>query len=379
MKIIRIVTFIFTALLLSACQSDDEGKTVGFVFPEECAACHGDDAEYQLKGAQMGYEHSGHALGFERHDVPHAYYANAGDCQKCHTHEGFLEFVETGTVDEDNFVKWPSQPGCFTCHNSHASGDFELRISSAVTMANGATFDNGKGNLCVNCHQSRRDVTKLVVELTADKVSPYFGPHHGPQGDIYNGSNGYEYAGKSYSNSAHKLEIEDSCVSCHMALPEGRYSSTPDIGGHSFGMSGAVHGQTKVNVAACTSCHEAVKQDKSGPYFDYMASADFDQDGSVEVVQLEVIGLLARLVNEEGTGALQTMANPFYGAEGGFIRSNDENLIRTVEEVAAIYNFKLFGEEDRSNGMHNSIYTVQILTDTIASMDSSFNTSNRPE
>jgi len=378
-KYISLATMLFSAFLLTACQDEPVSESVNFSFPEGCADCHGDDPEYQLKGARMGYDNSGHALGFERHDEQHAYYSNGDDCQKCHTHEGFLEFAKTGAVDTDNYVKWPSQPGCFTCHKPHDTGDFELRKSDAVALANGDSFDNGKGNLCANCHQSRRDASDSVKALPANKVSPYFGPHHGPQSDIFNGSNAYEYEGKSYSSSAHKLEIEDSCISCHMALPEGRYSSTPEIGGHSFGMNGTVHGQEKINIAACASCHEDVKQDKSGSYYDYMASADYDQDGTVEIAQLEVKGLLELIVHPEGSGLLQTLETPLYDVEGNFIRSRDESLIRTEHEVAAVYNFKMFGLEDRSLGLHNYTYTVQVLTDTIASLDASFDTSNRPE
>lgn len=379
-KIIGIASMLFSAFLLTACQSETKTETAGFSFPEECATCHGDDPEYQLKGARMGYDNSGHALGFERHEETHAYYSNGGGCQKCHTHEGFLEYVKTGTVDNDAYIEWPSQPGCFTCHKPHDTGDFELRKTDPVKLATGDTFDYGKGNLCANCHQSRRDPGAVVLDTPANKVSGHFGPHHGPQGDIFNGTGGAEYDGKSYSSSAHKLEIEDSCVSCHMALPEGRYSASAQIGGHSFGMHGEVHGAKKINVASCAGCHEDIKQDKSGAYYDYMAGADYDQDGTVEIAQMEVIGLLELLSNDMGTGLLQTMENPYYKADGSYINmAKDSGVTRTKNEVAALYNYKLFGEEDRSKGMHNYTYTVQVLTDTVASMDASFDTSNRPE
>lgn len=369
-----------SAFILAACQSESS-DSAGFSFPENCATCHGDSPEYPLLGAKAGYEESGHNLGYKR-EAPHAYYSNGGGCQKCHTHEGFVDFVKNGEPDREAYIEYPSQPGCFTCHNPHETGDFELRKSDPVTLANGVTFDKGKANLCANCHQSRKDVSDVVKASAADEINSRFGPHHGPQSDIFWGTNAYEYEGKSYSSSEHKFEVEDGCVSCHMYLPEGRFSSNVDIGGHSFAMQGTVHGADHLNIKACLSCHEDLKEVKTefGPMFDYKASADYDQDGEVEIAQMEVVGLLELLVNTDGSGLLQQGENPVYLADGSYNTIREEGVAeRTIEEVAALYNYKMFGEEDRSFGMHNYTYAVQVLMDTVSGLDPSFDTSNRPE
>jgi hypothetical protein len=50
--------------------------------------------------------------------------------------------------------------------------------------------------------------------------------------------------------------------------------------------------------------------------------------------------------------------------------------MRTVKETAAVYNYK-YVAEDRSRGIHNAPYTIQILYDTIQSLDPSFDVSKR--
>ena len=383
MRMAALLAVATSALLLTACKDEAPAAAsaavdAAFVYPAECATCHGDDPEFAVKGAQAAYAKSGHALGFESEEA-NASYSNGGGCQKCHTHEGFVNFVKTGDDGSESFIEWPSQPGCFTCHKPHETGDFELRVTAAVTLANGAVFDKGPANLCVTCHQSRRDVTTTAVETKAGDVSGHFGPHHGPQGDIFTGTGAYEFAGKTYSSSAHKLEIENACIDCHMALPDGRYGQNASIGGHSFGMGADVHGREKINLAACSSCHEDIKMSKDG-YYDYMAGGDYDGDGTVEYAQVEVLGLLDRLNNDKGTGLLQKLSTPFYKADGSWNGvAKDSPVVRSAAEVGALYNYKLFGEEDRSMGMHNPTYVVQALMDTIASLDPTFSTANRPK
>jgi len=118
--------------------------------------------------------------------------------------------------------------------------------------------------------------------MEAKSVSSHWGAHHGPQSDIVNGTNAYEYPGKRYSSSPHKDVLPDGCVTCHMSLPEGRYSFSPEVGGHSFNIVGEVHESEKVNVSGCIGCHEGIKQLPGTDMFDIKAKADYDRDGTVE-------------------------------------------------------------------------------------------------
>ena len=336
------------------------------VLGETCGACHGGETEYPMAGAQLSFEHSGHTLGYLKH-AQNSWYANGNGCQQCHTSEGFIEYVNTGAVE--GYVDYPSQPGCFTCHAPHATGDFSLRTTEKVTLTTGDVFDEGDGNLCANCHMSRRDV---AGQVKAGTLSSHFGAHHGPEADMYLGVNGFEIPGKSYTSSAHKYAVNDSCVSCHLARPEGRYSLSPEVGGHSFYVKGEVHGAEKLNLAACNSCHEDIAQ--VGEYFN-IVRGDYDNDGTAEPVQAEVEGLMHLIVNSEGTGVLQKSNPPAYRADGSW--NSTRGLEFPTEVVAGVWNYK-FVEEDRSLGIHNTKYAVQLLMDTIEFFDPSFDTSNRP-
>lgn len=346
---------------------------LGEVFPPACADCHGPDPEYPLLGVREGYNHSGHKNGYEN-ELPNAYYANGVGCQRCHTNEGFIEYVKTGTVDPKTYVSYPSQPGCFTCHDAHTTGDFSLRTTEKVTLINGEVFNGGDGNLCASCHQARSIASDMIKATEAKNIAPYWGAHHGPQADMVKGTNAFEFPGKKYSSSMHVDVIGDTCVQCHMSLPEGRYSMSSEVGGHSFNIGGEVHHAEKLNTAGCIMCHDDIKQVKGKDIFDKKAADDYDNDGTVEPLQAEVEGIMEHFVNGGGTGYLQRTNPPMYKADGswGFSRSGQWS----ADEIAALYNYK-FVLEDRSHGIHNATYTIQILYDSIEALDRSVDTSSK--
>jgi len=364
---------IFTSLIFSCTKKVTQVTELDF--ESACGKCHSSsNPEYPVFGAREGYNNSGHYLGFELH-TKNAYYANGNGCQLCHTNEGFIEYVTTGTVDSESFVAYPSQPGCFTCHDSHTTGDFSIRATPAVILANGVEVDLGEGNLCATCHMARRGADAVAV-MAADSVRSYWGPHHGPEADLFTGNSAYEYPSKNYSNSAHTTVIKDSCVTCHMALPEGRYSASSELGGHSFSIVGEVHEAEKANLSACIGCHSGLKQASGSDYYDYKVK-DYDTDGVLEPVQEEVEGLLELLVSSDNSGILQNLALPLFKADGSFNTIRENSTERPIEEIAALFNYKLI-LEDRSHGIHNVNYTVQVLYDTIEALDPDFDTSLRP-
>jgi len=347
-------------------------------FGAACAECHGAAPKYPLLGARLGYETSGHK------NNDNSFYANGGGCQQCHTNEGFIDYVKTGKVDDKAFVRYPSQPNCVTCHTQHESWDFTLRTVKPVKLADGSLFDLGKGNLCASCHQARGDVKANVKAMAAKDLRATWGSHHGPQSDVVNGTNAWEFSGRTYSSSAHKAILTDGCVQCHMALPTGRYSLNPAIGGHSFNIAGEVHEAPKVNTAGCLACHKDIKQLGNTEFFDIKAKADFDQDGKVEVVQQEVQGLLDAFVNEKGTGVLQTMSPPMFkkDAKAAFLElsagwAGTQAGQWNEAQVAALWNYKYL-LEDRSRGVHNATYTIQVLYDTLKALDPKYDDSLRP-
>ena len=126
---------------------------------------------------------------------------------------------------------------------------------------------------------------------------------------------------------------------------------------------------------SCSSCHKDIKQVKGTEIFDLKAKADYDLDGAVEPLQAEVEGLLDAFVNENGTGYLQRLNPPMYKADGSWAGSKTGSW--TIQEVAALYNYKMF-LEDRSKGVHNPTYTIQVLYDSLKALDPSLDDSRRP-
>ena len=359
---IRCCLFVFAVLLPSI------SYTQQTVLPKACVDCHGSEAKYPVRGVRSQYQTSGHRT------LGNASYANADDCQGCHTNEGFIQRAKIGKIDPKKFVSNPSEIGCFTCHAPHETGNFSLRTTGKVTLANGANFDRDKSNLCANCHQARRTPKD---EVRARNIpSDSWGAHHGPQADMLTGTNAYEFPGKKYSSSVHGALPGANCVTCHMTLPSGRYSLSPAIGGHSFNLAGEVHEEHKVNTAGCTmsGCHGSMEQIKGTHFFDKKAAQDYDADGKLESVQEEVQGLLEKFVNDKGGGLLQTMKEPMYDAKGRFANTKSQY---PLEAVAALYNYK-FVLEDRSKGVHNTTYAVQILMDSLKALDKNFDDSKRP-
>jgi len=133
--------------------------------------------------------------------------AGRNGCAKCHGHEGFVETTWTGRDTTATSIPIPTRIACRTCHDFHNSLDFEnepnhaIRTNDAVTLIAEDTevsvefTTNDESNLCMNCHQSRRnpsyyyaddDLTPGIPDDSID-VSGHYGPHHGPQANFING------------------------------------------------------------------------------------------------------------------------------------------------------------------------------------------------
>ncbi|MFZ4617091.1 MAG: hypothetical protein ACOYM2_12965 [Rectinemataceae bacterium] len=345
----------------------------------DCMGCHGSTApKYPILGAKLGYEASVHSIG------GNARYSNAGGCQRCHTNEGFIEYVTMGmdpvayndyaSKTPVPFINYPSQPGCFSCHDPHTTGDMSLRTVKQVTLVDGTIYDGGKGNLCASCHQSRTNIAKAMPTMTAKSLNANWGAHHGPQADVIAGTGGYQFAGKKYT--AHTMMVTDSCVTCHMGQPDGRYGFSPKVGGHSFNMAGNVHEAAVINMNACLSCHPDVKQVVGTPLYAIKGKSDYDQNGKIEPIQQEVQGLLNKFVNKAGKGYLQTLKPPMYTSDGKWAGPPADAPYK-LAHFAALYNYKLV-LEDKSLGVHNAIYEIELLYDSLQALDPKFNVSVRP-
>jgi hypothetical protein len=269
--------------------------------------------------------------------------------------------------------------------------------------------DGHISNLCVKCHQPRPlttgatsagkgnvlDYASLVAAPTAiffdpnvstNLVKPSYrtGIHYGSAGAIYAGMGGVEFAGESYTNSAHTLVA--TCQDCHMATQTG------NAGGHTFVATGNYSG---CNVDGCHA--SAPLSASSSKVTDITSSVKGKIDALAAKLKIGTIEILSR--NPDATSNLwygkstnnydgylnlyDPASNPAGEANnpGGVFQNPSPSNSWTAEQKAhnltlpkltltnaqmgAIINFELC-LRDYSLGIHNTSYTKALLNNSIA-------------
>ncbi|MBK8165440.1 MAG: NapC/NirT family cytochrome c [bacterium] len=332
-KNLMILAAILGMLALTACTREITTIVQEDPQPSSCFECHS-DTDLSVLRAQTEWSESVHGEGET------VFEGTRADCVRCHCNEGFIQYVDDPTRVTYSATSTPTNINCFTCHAPHSNGDFGLRVTEAVPMLNGEFHDLGLGNTCTVCHQARRDVAVYIT--SSNSITNRYGPHHGPQGDLLLGTNGYEYAGYTYTETPyHRTMNEDGCVNCHMR------NVAHLVGGHTFNVStyNAEEDETVYNTGACVGCHTDWPEDLE----------NFDYNG----VQTEIAGLLAEL------HALLL--------DAGYVNASGVPVTRSAvpaDIAGAIWNFQFVGAEDRSNGVHNPAYARDLLQSSIAYMES---------
>jgi len=316
--------------------SEHMGGTANFevtstLSSDNCAVCH-DSGVHNVLPAQWDVS---------RHANPlfAGYAGGRSGCATCHSGAGFV-----ADIKGESEVPPATAITCATCHDPHdASNTHQLRTVS-VSLSNGMEVTTGgSGKLCMNCHKSRRDGVEYTNDYLSN-LSSHYGPHHGPQADVYLGEN-FPTFGATLGKTNHPALLENACASCHMKVTENVDSEGNVIlsGGHTFSMSTPTG---EDNVAACAPCHsfesfEAVE-------FEFNGTKDLDGDGTEEGLQVEVDGLL-ELLHE---------LVPL----GDRMAAKDSTI--TLAEAQAYYNYDAI-LEDRSRGIHNPKYAVGLLYATL--------------
>jgi len=265
---------------------------------------------------------------------------------------------------------------CTTCHafteanDPHNTGRYEpgaapLRVASgpddqsfiekSPSDAGVTGQEVGKwkaGNTCVFCHKSRKDITFYITP--ANKISsPNWGPHEGPQTDLYSGKGGYNFAGESYGTSPHTT-VANGCVSCHM-VGVASNNNTPD---HSM-----IPG-----IAFCKTCHTTY----TGSSFDIQAGQSTVRAGLKELqAALNAKGLLTRSTAAPYAALTDAqMADGAYNLDKtrpGSGVSGDGGVTDQVLDAntaGVVYNYLIIAR-GKDFGVHNPTYTKQLLWDSI--------------
>jgi hypothetical protein len=256
-------------------------------------------------------------------------------CTTCHDVTNANDPHKTG-------IPWT--PGSFPLEIPEDAGTVYVEKSpstAAVTGTNAGNF--GPGDTCMWCHRSRVDITNYIAATGNRITSPFWGPHEGPQADLFTGVGGYHFAGQTYGESTHEQKL--SCVDCHMVNVADN-SNVPD---HSF----------NPNLSACLSCHAT--------------ATNFNVNGFQSQIQA-ALTQIETWFNSEGflTRATSAPYAPLTSAQlgdGNWAEDNpvpgatiDGGLL-TQAQAGALYDYILVARGGAS-GVHNPKYIAQLLYDS---------------
>lgn len=296
-----------------------------------CLDCHATEIKSNID-AQFAM--SVHSSGINAVD----YAGGRASCAACHSHQGFVQFANTGAVAGD--ITNPTAWECATCHGLHESfggSDYALRLKDPVApiFDPAITMDLvGSSNLCANCHQSRRAEPELTNpgETTFRITSSHYGPHHGAQANVVAGVGFAEIPGSvAYPVAGSAIHLaQASCTGCHMS----EFDNNEDQGGHTYNPS----------ILACNTCHG-------------VEETDFNYGGVQSIVETQLETLRDELIR---LGVVEwVVADEAY-----------EPVVGTFPMVQARAFFNWAGlDEDRSLGVHNPKYIKALLQNSIEALE----------
>jgi hypothetical protein len=315
-----------------------------------CGNCHAIDALPQRAAGDVGTTHDGGVVNLETGELQYrdpmtgvlssATYTGSATvaevyCTTCHAVTNANDPHRTGL---------PWTPGSFPLVVSPDGGSINIEKSpstAAVTGVNAGSF--GPGDTCMWCHRSRVDITNFLTPTGNAITSVFWGPHEGPQADLFTGAGGYQYAGQKYGEATHEQKL--SCVDCHMVTVADNVG-VPD---HSFNPS----------LTACLSCHAGATSFDINGFQSQIQSALTETETT-----LNADGLLTR-----STAAPYAPLTTAQLGDGNW--SQDLPLpggtlggvLLTQDQAGAVYNY-LVVARGGAYGVHNPIYIAQILYDS---------------
>lgn len=299
-----------------------------------CLACH---TNANMDAINAEYAQSTHNLSNVMYTGQTVYqYASIGagreECSGCHSNEGFIFRVKTGSIDGLPTLDAASKVSCETCHGSHTNfdGTIEAPIRTQdpiVSVIDGSIMDfGGNSNLCGTCHQARTPYTGFpivdtLMDGSAAPAGTYYymnsshgGPHHGPQANVI-------FANIGSVPGAAMAHKNAGCTSCHMGEAEGTTE-----GGHTF----------FPNATNCATCHDDVD------------AATFDRNGFIAGFDTDMAAIAEALVTE---GILSGNATDGYSPKVG---------IFPEKVYLAWWNYMVLSE-DKSHGIHNPAYANTLI------------------
>jgi len=222
---------------------------------------------------------------------------------------------------------------CRACHMG--AGAAIANAGSVDKIPSIETATGGLGAVCMACHNGWHMSGKNPDgELTA--------PHTSVQTDMLFGVNtvdpGVESTATQGDVESPHLKVKNTCVGCHVT---------------GTGADGSNHTFRAESFRGCESkdCHDQ-DMTQGGT-----AKEDYDGDGTKEKTVVEIEGLSKTL-----EAAIQAKAGKFESASGQVKFANGTKPDDAT--YAAAYNY-FFVQKDGSGGIHNTKFTVDLLTRSI--------------
>ncbi|NIM00326.1 MAG: hypothetical protein GTO30_05875 [Acidobacteria bacterium] len=221
-----------------------------------CAVCHGEPLRHARFQQWQLSAHANYELAIDE--------SVSGNCSRCHTANGFLEWLPILLDDDPTTdplanitVSWTEDEvhpqTCAACHDPHAAGTTSGINTNATVRISGDTppliagftaTDVGRGAICMTCHNSRRGLRNDSVWDAFSSAEKARAPHGSAQTDMLVGQNAYFVAVDSPGGHA---GLEDACVACHM-------ESTPPPDILSYNQGGTNH-TFFADRDICSDCH----------------------------------------------------------------------------------------------------------------------------
>jgi hypothetical protein len=325
-----------------------------------CGNCHAIDAIPQRVAGDLGFV------------------GTAGPTNPGHGKLGYIASTNQSLVEATYAGQSTvAEVHCSTCHDTSAdndphrtgatyvAGSFPLRVPTGpndqalIEKGSAAGTSDGTpagkfnvGNVCIFCHRSRKDVTNYVL-ASNNLTSTYWGPHEGPQADVYSGKGGYQYAGMTYGNSSHQA-FKNGCVDCHMPPVEANQG----VGNHSF--------YPQLTACQQQGCH--------------VNTESFDVIGGQSAMRANLQELRVAL-NDAGFLTRGTVA-PYDALSATDLSDLTFSLDQVrpgatgvpADTAGALYNYLILARGS-ADGVHNPLYTRELIYDSYVAISGSAPTS----
>lgn len=333
---------------------------------------------------------------FSNHSHPQENEIGGGSCGNCHALDGLQQRVanksvlnpadsgaptdvpkghinyraSNGSVSEIGYAGASTigRIHCTTCHefnpqtDPHVTGSYAVR-QAPIRVPGGVndtaliekTADGGAqpvgqsvsyrtGNICVYCHKSRKDTAFYIT--ASNSLSYRWGPHNGPQADVYSGKGGYHFPGQVYGTSAH-ASIPNACVDCHMQ-PVAENGNVPD---HTM----------KPALTFCKSCHTTY----TGTNYDVQGGRTIVRGLLLELqAALNAAGMLTR---SEVAPFPSLDADDLTDAQFQLDKARSPGAAVNADRAGALYNYLIIARS-KDLGVHNPTYAKQLIFDSIVNL-----------